>query len=465
MLLRATTLLAASARFVRHASAGVTMCNGVSAGISISDSFDSGNIQLAARSHSTSEDQCTVSLQIKPDPYTELEEKAHMQWFAFRATPIESLHSSKSVTYEIVNAGDASFSGAWSGYEVVASHDRRTWHRVASTAYDEGRGTLKCGWTHEPGAPPVTFAYFDIFSYERHLDLVARSAVGGARVASLGRTLDGRELECITVGSGALHAWIIHRQHPGESMAEFFAEGLLSRLLGLGTSGAVVDALATTLRERFTFHIVPSMNPDGAARGHLRVNAGGANLNREWAPTGGYDAPTLARSPEVYHVLRAMDATGCDFFVDVHGDEELPYAFCAGGQGLDVWGRRMEALHGAFVGSYSRANTDMQARYGYEPDPPKGGNLAICSNQISQRFDCLGVTLEMPFKDSAAVGRPRGTTRGFDGERAARLGASLLDALAYVAPSLRGEPEPKFLAAGDEYVVPTEDYKGSVCSQ
>jgi hypothetical protein len=42
-------------------------------------------------------------------------------------------------------------------------------------------------------------------------------------------------------------------------------------------------------------------NVDGASRGHLRTNASGANLNREWAPKGDYAAPTLERSPEVFH--------------------------------------------------------------------------------------------------------------------------------------------------------------------
>ena len=29
-------------------------------------------------------------------------------------------------------------------------------------------------------------------------------------------------------------------------------------------------------------YIVPNMNPDGSRRGHLRTNAAGSNLNREW---------------------------------------------------------------------------------------------------------------------------------------------------------------------------------------
>ena len=49
---------------------------------------------------------------------------------------------------------------------------------------------------------------------------------------------------------------------------------------------------------------VPNMNPDGTWRGHLRTNASGANLNREW------DHPTKERSPEVFYTRAAMDEYG-----------------------------------------------------------------------------------------------------------------------------------------------------------
>ena len=50
---------------------------------------------------------------------------------------------------------------------------------------------------------------------------------------SLGQTIQGRDIDCIQIGTGTLIAWIIHRQHPGETMAEHYAEGLLYRLLQL----------------------------------------------------------------------------------------------------------------------------------------------------------------------------------------------------------------------------------------
>ena len=65
---------------------------------------------------------------------------------------------------------------------------------------------------------------------------------------SLGQTLDGRELDCVEVGHGPLHAWVIHRQHPGESQASFYAEGLLTRLLGLASNGGACAPDGLTVR-------------------------------------------------------------------------------------------------------------------------------------------------------------------------------------------------------------------------
>jgi murein tripeptide amidase MpaA len=71
--------------------------------------------------------------------------------------------------------------------------------------------------------------------------------------------------------------WLIARQHPGETMAEWFVEGFLERLLDAD------DSVSRALLQQCVFYVVPHMNPDGAVHGNLRTNAVGSNLNREWA--------------------------------------------------------------------------------------------------------------------------------------------------------------------------------------
>merc|ERR1712113_1259575 len=125
-----------------------------------------------------------------------------------------------------------------------------------------------------------------------------------------------------------------------------------------------------------------------------------------------------------------------------------------GMEGIKAWGPRLQWLQGAFVNSYARFNPDFQTEISYEPEPAGQSNLAICSNQVSHRFNCLGVTLEQPFKDCATAPDPE---RGWSPIRCKKLGATLVDVVAYVRPYLRAEG--KFwesMSPNDKYVRPTE---------
>lgn len=421
--------------------------------IGISDAFECGNIEHSDTRNIDEDSSFLVKLRIKPDMYTELEKTCHSQYFCFRAT----VNNPSTVKYSIENASEVSYPTAWKGSTVCFTEnmaDTNSWRRNLATAYEDGKLT----WTHDHvTGGSVYFSYIPPYTYARHLELIAK-CTKYASVQSLGQTLDGREMECVSTGTGPLVAWIIHRQHPGESQAEFFAEGLLNRLLGLDSEGEV-DGMVYQLRKDFTIYIVPCMCPDGAVRGHLRTNAAGANLNREWADSPNYTAPTLERSPEVYHVLHKMDATGVDCFLDIHGDEELPFNFCAGAEETQHWGPRLQGLHGAFVAAYARANSDMQAKIGYNPPPPGAGRRFnnIATAAIANRFNCLALTLEMPFKDCHTNPDPE---RGWSTSRSRKLGASALDALAYVQPWLHTEEEFwNNLPAADAYVQPSHRYQ------
>jgi murein tripeptide amidase MpaA len=429
--------------------------------VSISSGFDGGNGKL--NTTELAGEQLTVFVDIQKDPYTEFEKKCHSQSFYFRSS-IRDIDQPTSVKYVLSNAGETSYPSAWEGSTTFFStspSDPNSWLRKLDTTYDASTGHLS--WTHTHNSKgSIYFTYFPPYSYERHLSLISKcESAPNSAVESLGQTLDGREMECVKVGEGEKVCWIIHRQHPGENMAEFYAEGLLTRLLGLDSNYAV-DGQVRDVLKMYTFYIVPNMCPDGAFRGHLRTNAGGQNLNREWCSSGSeengdfYEAPTLERSPEVYHVLKKMDETGVDAFLDIHGDEELPFNFLAGSEGCPNWSKRLETLHGAFLAKYSKTNSDMQSAVAYDPDEIGHAMLNVCSNQIAARFDCLAATLEMPFKD--CMSNPD-VDRGWNGARSAMLGSSVLEALAYVGPYLREEGDLTAFGKEDAYVKPTSDYK------
>jgi murein tripeptide amidase MpaA len=223
-------------------------------------------------------------------------------------------------------------------------------------------------------------------------------------------------------GDGRKVCWITARQHPGETMAEWLMEGLLARLVD------PEDPIASALRRRAVFHVVPNMNPDGSFRGNLRVNAAGANLNREWLE------PSLARSPEVFHVRARMQQTGVDFCLDVHGDEALPYNFIAGPDGVRSVTPRVWALQDTYEKALMRASPDFQMEHGYDAVAPGEANMTMCTTFIADHFGCLAMTLEMPFKDTADTPNHE---LGWSPERCRQLGRANLDALYAVIDQLR----------------------------
>jgi murein tripeptide amidase MpaA len=369
-------------------------------GIAISSAFDGGNIEVRDTS-----DPADVRLAIRPDNASDF-----LQWFSFRAS------GTRNRRFVIENAGKTSYPEGWNGYRVAWSSDRVRWGRLDAEYVD---GQLR--WSHDAPGDVCWYAYFAPYSLERHADLLARCAQV-ARVDRLGITVDGRDLDRVQVGSGPRPIWVIARQHPGETMAEWWMEGFLGRLLDPS------DALARRLLRGATLHVVPNMNPDGSFRGNLRTNAAGANLNREW------HAPTVERSPEVKAVRDAMDATGVDLCLDVHGDEDLPYNFIAGAEGVPNFPARLAELTARFKAAYQQANPDFQTTHGYPVDAPGEANLTLCTPQTTHRYGCLAMTLEMPFKDTADEPHP---DEGWSPRRAMALGRSAIEPLAAVLADLR----------------------------
>ncbi len=62
----------------------------------------------------------------------------------------------------------------------------------------------------------------------------------------------------------------------------------------------------------------------------------------------------MERSPEVYLVREKMLETGIDMFLDVHGDEALPYNFVAGSEGNPNYNNRIKTLENTIKINYMK---------------------------------------------------------------------------------------------------------------
>ena len=363
--------------------------------LKISTCFDGGAIDIIE-----AQDAQQIALRIRQDSHAEF-----LQWFYFRLQGARGT----GCTIRLMNAGATSYPDGWKGYQAVASYDRKNWFRVP-TSYDGQVLTI----THMPECDSVYYAYFEPYSWERHLDLLGRAGKApGVQILDLATTRDGRDLNAVLIGSpDAPHkVWIIARQHPGETMAQWFVEGMVNALLD------PANPLATRLRQSVAFYIVPNMNPDGSVRGNLRTSATGANLNREWM------TPTAEHSPEVLGVRTLMHETGCNLFLDVHGDEGLPYVFVAGSEMLEDFSSAQAAQQQAFIDCLKVASPDFQTEHGYASGKYRQEVLRLASKYVAHHFKCVSLTLEMPFKDNAIRPDP---AVGWNGARSAALGCAML---------------------------------------
>jgi murein tripeptide amidase MpaA len=362
--------------------------------LQIDCAFDGGNIEPVAVTADGAD------LKIRGDS-----NGSWYQWFYFRVRGGRG----RNLTLRIVNAGQSSYAEGWNGYRARVSADNTQW-RLADTTYADGVLEIR----HRAEADEIRFAFFAPYDMDRHRRFVAQAAAYPAVTArTIGTSVDGRDIACLSLGDGPRHVWLLGRQHSGETMASWWMEGAFARL----TDPA--DPVTARLLKAARMHLVPTVNVDGAARGNLRGNAAGVDLNRQW------HGPDPKTAPEVAAVLAAMDETGVDLCLDIHGDETIPHVFI---DGCDADPMALPAqVSGvqAFKAALLRASPAFQTRVGYPVT--YGGDAApgMCCRAVARRYGGIGMTLEMPFKDSVEAPDP---AEGWSPRASAAMGRSCLEA-------------------------------------
>src|SRR6185437_1286068 len=139
--------------------------------ITISNSFDAGNIRVVNQQGDSAE------LEIVKDHMSDF-----YQWFYFRLSGA----AGREVTLKITNCAGSAYPHGWPDYKGVISLDREQWVRIQDTSYSDGVLTMKL----TPPQDIVWIAYFAPYSMERHHDLVTQTAaLEGVGYRSLGKSL------------------------------------------------------------------------------------------------------------------------------------------------------------------------------------------------------------------------------------------------------------------------------------
>lgn len=158
--------------------------------------------------------------------------------------------------------------------QVVISQDGKSWTAVPTESPEIGRVrvTLEMPGTSLYVARAEPYRVSDL---NRFLADIRTSPL--VKVETIGKTVQGRNLEIIRVGddNAPNHVFIRARAHPWEPVGNWVVEGLVRRLL----KG---DAEAQKCLALYNVCILPMANKDGVERGGTRFNLGGWDLNRKW---------------------------------------------------------------------------------------------------------------------------------------------------------------------------------------
>lgn len=367
--------------------------------------YDSGNIVVIDERKAQD-----IHLNIRRDSNA-----SYFQWFHFIITG----QPNEDFILHIENAGQASYPG-WNdfgiSYRATSSSDGILWTRLP-TSYDEQTGILTI--RGKLADHPMQIAFFPPYPYARHAQLIEKlRSKKHCHVSSIGQSLEGRDISLVTLGSPGAdkkNIWIVARQHPGETMAEWFVEGLIDYVTG--------PNFPETFFDNAVLYIVPNMNPDGSYLGNLRTNAAGLDLNRQWDTQN-----NQTTSPEVYYVRNAILQTGAAAFFDIHGDETHPHVFLnshATGCALD---QSVLDLEHEFIRAYRISSPYLQEESCYKPDQIGMANKNIASAFISQHLGCLSLTIEMPSKELE--------NQDWTVQDCKQFGANLLQPIMHVLPKL-----------------------------
>lgn len=171
---------------------------------------------------------------------------------------------------EIANAGDKrtiSIDMEWIDFRYMVF---RKWGYLKNGAGDEVlSGQIAPGKTTYRFDVPLGVSQFGPipwYGIEEHQRFLQRIQSNHplVEVRSLGRTKQGRDIRCLTIGEHKAsrlrpNVLIVAREHGGESSGSFAVEAIVDHILSADFPGE--------LRDAYCYHVVPMANPDGVANG------------------------------------------------------------------------------------------------------------------------------------------------------------------------------------------------------
>ena len=205
----------------------------------------------------------------------------------------------------------------------LISYDNRSWTHLSDTEaiWEEKEPLLRLRIT--PQAPKFWIAHTPPYTgtHLAELEKQVRSHPA-VRIETVGKTVEGRPMPLWTItepGGNQIKksAWLMFRQHAWESGSSWVGDALIRWLLSAAPE-------SERLRRDLVWKIFPLADPDGVARGGVRFNRNGYDLNRNW------DLVIPEKMPEIAAQKKALYAwidagRTADLFLTLHNTESSEY--------------------------------------------------------------------------------------------------------------------------------------------
>jgi hypothetical protein len=202
------------------------------------------------------------------------------------------------------------------------SEDNQHWLPIESAEYQPDTPLMRIRL--RPQANKIWIAHVPPYTNQHLQRLLGEFKKHPAlRERVIGKTAQGRKMLLLTItDERAPEAqkkvlWLMFRQHSWEAGSSWAGEGALRFLLS-------ADPIAAEIRRTAIFKILPLCDPDGVARGGVRFNARGFDLNRNWDAVDEKKMPEIASQRKA--ILDWVDAgRRVDLFLSLHNTETSEY--------------------------------------------------------------------------------------------------------------------------------------------
>ena len=289
-----------------------------SASATISTDFEGGNLGEVTQLSDTHW-QCALAGESDAD-----QRNRQASWYYFRVDNVKN----QPLTIDLTDlVGEYNYKvgshPVTSETRPVVSYDRVRWRHLSDqeVQWSEERTELRLSFT--PPQDTVWVAHVPPYTTEPLRRLLSEYATHPAvTLDTMGRTPQERPLIRMTITNPEVPleqkevVWLMARQHSWEAGTSWVMDSAIRYLLD--------SAAGEAWQDRIVFQLIPMGDPDGVARGGVRFNAFGHDLNRNW------DYVIPEEMPEIDAQKTAITdwlAQGypIDLFLTLHNTESADY--------------------------------------------------------------------------------------------------------------------------------------------